>query len=750
MHLMEEELRRVKREADQYKGQWVRVKKRVAELEQGAQAKVGGGNRAITPNVDHFHHHFGDGKEKYGDDDKMEVEERGKGVKRKSEEHGNDPRPDEKQEKAVVSWGGIAPQVLRHDSVRERVAKHLLLRDEAGSYSWNSIIKKSEKEYDTTDSRTVDQVEHETKQFVKSILCHMATDPISTQNNDSRAMSVSGLLRVLLERFNTLFYAADTTTSLEKLDATEMDVDQPENERKSHDLVINVLSNRKQVNHATQSSRAVLYLLHIMHDVLNLSAIARDDLRWWFYKARQSEDTEGDASVETVDKYPENRGHPRIEGLPSNINLTHIKNHWSEALWSTSCRPIAEGDGWDASTMTSQCNVFFEILVGLMKGTQPIKSQGAFVNENNKILEFAQIKSIEFVSCLMSDAAPYNHFEPNAKHKTPYIWKFWFDSLFPSYSSSGTISDSSTSGDFFSIWEKGGGSQRENFLGQGRRYNTQLIMRAAESEDVPTKQSGGKQSSRVDKSKSIGTAPASQRDADGLVVDIKCKSLQLITHFITSSTSLHQSMYNVHKQPNSAAKEVSLAKRVIFAVLDDLDELAIPLLLSSHDFKENPTDFSHILELCHSCVMFLLVLSQTDAGIYLFRIQTKLDLEVGDVSRWSSSAIGCVTALLDALLLRMDKFVENQSEGSAAHYTSPIKSIVEKCMLFYKNLLLFVHNQSHARSKSKATSMLALVAEQRNVFVSCCHKVIALQGLSEDIKYEARLLLEEVMLDGDT
>ena len=748
IHLLEEELRRTKREADQYKGQWVRVKKRVADLEQNAQGQVER-NRAITPNVDHFHHHFGDEKEKQKDD-KMEVEKRNKGLKRKSEEHENDGGSREKQENLVVSWEGVTSQILKHTSVRERVAKHLLLLDESDKYSLINIIKYTDKKGESKDSQsrilsdsTGDQVEHETKQFVKSILCHMATGPMSTQNNNSCPDSVSGLVRILLERFNTLFYPHDATS----IDSTESDVDQSEHIKQYRDIFINVVSNGKQVNYATHSSKAVLYLLHLMHDILLLSASARDHLRWWFYKARRNEDAEEDSNVDAVEKSQESRTHPRIEGLPSNINMTQNTQKWSEALWNTSCQPIAEEHSWHALTMAAQCNAFFEILVGLMRGAPQTVSQGDHLNKNYTVLEYAQLKSIEFVSCLMSDAPPCNHFGPNAKIKTPYIWTFWFDSLFPSYSPSSIVSDSSNCGDFFSIWEISGGSHRKKFLGKGRRYNTQLVINAVKSEDVSTKQNGGKQSSRVGKSKSIGTTPPPHRDVDCLIVNVKCKSLQLMTHFISSSTSLHQSIYNVHSQSISAAKGTSLAKRILFAVLDDLDEFAIPLLISSHNSKENPTDFIRCLELCHSCVKFLLVLSQSDAGIHISRIQTKLDIEVGDSSRWSSSAIGCVTALLDALLLRIDKFGDHQYKCLSDNRTSVMRAIVENCILFYKNLLSFVHNQSRARSKSKTTSMLALVAEQRNVFVSCCHKVISMQGLNEDIKYEARLLLEEVLLD---
>ncbi|KAL3765785.1 hypothetical protein ACHAWO_011732 [Cyclotella atomus] len=740
IHLIEEELRRAKREADQYKGQWVRVKKRVAELEQ-----QGGddGMRAITPsNADHFHNHF---KEDGKSDVKMDAIE---GVKRKSGENEFDlgQKNDEKKSTTVQHLLHVTPPVARHESVRERIAKHLMLLDEMGCYSLNDVevgqtadaqaesdassnkLEPSDQSNSVSCKHSQDQLEQETKSFVKSILCHMVTDPsASDMSRIQHSMPVSGLVRILLERFNTLFYDCSCQKK-----STDMDVDHIDDRVKDGALTLTITFNGKRVNHAAKSWRAVLYLLDVIHDTLNLSAKARDNLRWWFYQARQTDDSE-DVEMSHHDATADSKAHTRIEGLPLNTSLTSNSDR-IEAPWNDNCRSSSnEDNGWNATTMHLACNKFYEILVGLMNGVPSI-------SKDNKILQHAQIKSIEIVSCLMSDAAPYDHDELNSRNKTPYLWKFWFDSLFPLYSTTEAQSDSFGMVDFFSIWEKDCCSYRKNLLGSGRRSYTQLI--TVKTEAVPTKHT--KQSSRGDKAKSA-TVSAQTKDFERLAMNVKCKSLQMLCHFISSSSSLHQNIFQVRNQAKSAVEGVSLAKRILFAVLDELDEFAIPFL-SSRITDKDQHDLDHCLDTCVAAMMFLLVLSRSDAGVHLLRVQTKLDFDIGGIYRWSSSAIGCVTAMMDGILL----CIEDGKESSAhANLFALLNAIVQQCILFYKNVLSFVHNQSNDRPKAKATSFKAIIADhQGTTFVSCCHRIVEQKVLSDELKYEARVLLEEFVLDG--
>ena len=466
IHLVEEELRRAKREADQYKSQWVRAKKQIENRGDTS-------SRSITPsNVDHFHNHFGEDRI---DNGKEIGDKKMKGVKRKSEEHDVDKGQDEEKDKSSVLNALVTPQVMqKHDSVSVCLAKHVSLLDEMGRYALDSLRSNNGKEANSsTESNKVnvtqhpaatattptdepqcqniipqsteDKVEHETKSFVNSILCHMIAGPASNADHHLPiVMSVSGLIHVLLEKFNTLFHDCSNTN------------------RQESRVDINMSVNQKQDNDTVHSWRAILYLLHVLHDILSLSAKGRDDLRLRFYNALQSVDS-GDLEMNTAEKKADRRVHPLIDGLPSLKTEYTPNTDRKETLWNSSCRFNAnEGYSWDSSTMTLSCNLFYTLLVKLMMGLQAI-------DEDKRFAQLAQIKAIELVSCLMSDAPPYNHFESTKRNKTPYhLWKFWFDSLFPTYSNS----SASDAVDFFTPWEKC--NHQNNLLVSGRRYYTQL------------------------------------------------------------------------------------------------------------------------------------------------------------------------------------------------------------------------------------------------------------------------------------
>ncbi|KAL7486354.1 hypothetical protein ACHAW6_011946 [Cyclotella cf. meneghiniana] len=787
VHLIEEELRRVKREADQYKGQWVRVKKRVAELEAGIS---GGGvgndcesSRAITPSSadPRFHNHFGEHVATMG-----EEKSKSPGVKRKFQSDQDTENCQEKKESA--SFITRPPAAHKYDSVRQRLIKHLLLRDEMGCYVLENNIKhlarspevngqdnkvplsqsasegNCERKHEMILGDDVDkhyfikcsaqkialQVEQGTVSHVKSILCHMlvgaSVPPDEYTHNIHGAMSISGLVRVLLERFNSLFvdYLANGQTQ------ESMEVANQSFDKKDHRMVLVLYSDgnaEAKATYATHSWRAVLYILHVLQDIILLSGKTRDDLRWWFYRSRhsvRSRSTTDDSGIPAIETIPESQINTRIEGLPSqNTDQDLLTHDRKEALWSACCLSVTNtDDGWDASTMALPVNKFYEIIVGLMKGHLYPSQDNCFPLETEKeIAQYAQVKSIEFVLRLMSDAAPYDHGDVNCSRKTPYLWKFWFDSLFPMYSiTSGLAPDSSVIGDFFSLWETSGGNYREKLIGSGRRYHTQRPTNTAGFDVQPINLIGDKQSSKSDKSKTR-TLSVELTELERIVIDTKIKSLQLICHFILSSSSVHQSMYKIPS---------SFAKRVLFGVLDELDEFVIPCILSRNTLNQGMQDLGRCLDLCYSCMVFILVLSRSDAGLHLLRIQTRLDFQIGGRSRWSSSAIACVSTLLDNVLSCVAEFEDEDTTASVnAEHAPLLKRIVELCILFFTNLLAFVHSQQVGRDslKSQAPSLKSFIDEEYNIFLSCCQKVLSLKMFRDQLKYETCLLLEEILLD---
>jgi hypothetical protein len=782
VHLIEEELRRMKREADQYKGQWIRVKKRVAELEAG----ISGGDvandcessRAITPsNTDpHFHSHFGE------DVAMMDgAKSKSPGTKRKFYSDQDTENCQETKESASFI---IRPPVShKYDSVRQRFIKHLLLRDEMGCYSLENNLKHLarspevngqdnkvpvsqsasegncerkharpraadvEKHYLTNCSaqKLAIQVEKETVSYVKSILCHMmvgASIPTDEYTQNIRgAMSISGLVRVLLERFNSLFVDHRANSKMQE----SMEIVNQSFDKKDKGMVLVLYSdgnNEAKVTYATYSWRAVLYILHVIQDIVLLSEKTRDDLRWWLYQSQhsgRSRSSTDDSGIPAQEIRQERQINTRIEGLPpQNPEQDLFTRDRKEALWIACCLPVTnKDDGWDASTMALPVNKFYEIIVGLMKGHVCPSQDNCFHLETEKeIAQYAQVKSIEFVLCLMSDAAPYDHADLNCSRKTPYLWKFWFDSLFPMYSTTSRLAaDSSVIGDFFSLWETSGGNHRGKLIGSGRRYHTQRPTDTAGFDIQSIKLIGDKQSSKSDKSKII-TLSVELTELERIVIVTKIRSLQLISDFMLSSRSVHQSMYTTPS---------SLAKRVLFGVLDELDEFVIPCILSRNTLNQPLQDLGHCLELCYSCMVFILVLSRSDAGLHLLRIQTRLDFQIGGRSRWSSSAIACVTALLDNVLSYIAECEDEDTKASVNAEHAPLL----KRIVVFTNLLAFGHSRQVGRDrlKSQAPSLMSFVDEEYNIFLSCCHRVLSLKMFRDQLKYETRLLLEEVLLD---
>ncbi len=819
------------------------MKRRVAELENGgggsgggmAGGEDGGTTRTITPrnaewNSNHEGHHFPEDHQMNSNDAKK----RG-GTKRKTQSldnvhhNGVDMTAvaeviDAKSNN--VKWKyQMVPSVVtpKHDSLRQRLANHLLLRDEMGCFSIElddatslfnfaeeegttkgaksqskttsqKVSKQTTQSVDLTPNNRSSQVELEIEQemraYVKSILYQMIDAPAASESS-AQSMSISGLAHVLLVKLNSLFVENTTTNH----DAMEVDGggDVTVVRNNVQQLMILVLKanelpqttgkSSNTVTLTTNSWRAVFYLLNVLNDILVLSETARSDLRWWLYQARQSgsSSTINDVSggeAKTSDSN-ELKSHPRIEGL----SAMKLRQCWweesdhKEATWTGNCQTDYVGDGWEPLTMSQPCNTFFELLVGLMKRNIVESSPATTCSytelisplEATKYLtQHVQMKTIDLVSVLMSDATPYNHAESNCGSKTPYLWKFWFNSLFPLYSATSNEAPVHSLeyalGDFLSLWEQKGGYSRSRLLGTGRRHFTQLLGNTVGGDAVSSKhgeRGGSSIHGKHDKSK-LGALSKEQRRYEQLSVDIKCRILQLVTHLMLSSSSVRQSMH--HSVKNGDTEGVTLAKRALAVVLDEVDEVIVPFLsISSSD--QQVLGIHRCLRLCHSSVQFLVALSRSDEGLQLLRLQTRLEMQLAGRSRWSSSAISCVTLALDGVLSRALQRENNETDMIQDSNLIPLlNSNVKQCILFFKRILSFVHSQHQLVSghSKTTTTFLALISEQREVFLSCCQRILAIGSspptvtdapkilrVGEELMYETRMLLEEVLIDDD-
>ncbi len=851
VHLVEEELRRTRMEAEKYKGSWIRQKKRVAELESGnssgGQLNGGGSDRSVWN--DHFassNNAWGRAADEGGAEGGGEFTVENVELRRVTPNISNDDHADDTGDRNFMTKIGHAKRMYRsigntnlvdttlqanvggvtssngvEDSGRQRLARLILNRDEMGCHSLGgsepaaltkdgavesvavaSIIGVPNDEREQarqglnsgkhndklqTEMHQDHRIEKELRAFVKSILWQMVDAPEggleSTSANGN--LSVSGLCQVLLVKFNALFRLVDThndsTTSVDELGDHPGRNSKLPSVRVSHfeqqRLVLLAYkregSEYKLVTHATISWRAVLYLLSVIHDMLLLSAKLREDLRWWLHQSRQSgelfECTNGDklnsprAGIPSQTKAEEPPTRLRIEGLLSIKRLDRYSNaNWQATSFITDyeSRSFQQLSYWDPISINEHYNDFFELIVGLMKGN--VRNHSKYDNsgskssnlesEQNVLAEIVQLKAIELVSTIMSDADPDDHGGDDRGWRTPSLWNLWLDALLPSLMQA---SDAQSIGGFFSPREKSDPCCAS--FGNGRMHSTQLLKgypcgidshKTGKNSHTDNRSSHGKSESKTSRTE-LPMFKENVKVEGHLAIRIKGRILRLITHATLCSRSVQNCLY----QSSCREMKSSLAKRVLAAVLDCMEEYIAPFLSSdSSSDVHHVHDTEQCLRFCLCCIQFLTILTGTHEGVRLLRMQMRLESGEGEPSRWSQSAIGCITTVLSCALDFVQK-LEKKFETSYFHsrcFSGELNALVGECIHFFNSIHLFLEQENDF--SSKAISFVSLVSEHSTLFESCCQRILACQSrvdasdsrllhVSGDLRNEVRDLL---------
>ncbi|KAK1740606.1 hypothetical protein QTG54_008701 [Skeletonema marinoi] len=777
IHLVQEELRRVKMEADKYKGSWVRSKKRVTELEHN------GGNGKTTNRVSQHDTNQENNVKLSTFGFPTDIETR---RVTPSNLFGNNPESNANEcapnttagqqlfesdttaisgskrkmveQPSLVGAGlttvlphGLVSQTAhfyenqsKHDTVVQRLARHLIMRDEMGCYSLTQMqlslldvgsennaepeatANANPNDNSATTHHSMQQSlakGEETRSQIRSILYQvMDTDGIITESSGSicKQSSSSGIFFILLTRLNSLF------------DNTKTQVDD--------DDINHLMEHDHSISCGSVPSMSVLHILRVMCDVLSLSAKARDDLRYWLYQSQQplgsvheQKSSAGSSSLSLV--------HSRIEGLSSNL-IKLVSDDSKEALWTGTCRAtlIDRGNEWDPMTMSQPSNAFFGILVALMKGIS-YGSTSFDLESKGNMTQLIREQATRLVLTLMSDAP---HYRVESVKRTPYLWKFWFDSLFPtnSMNESGTEKVTEQVEDFFSLWEvvaDGRGSGR-------KRCNRPMAQEASKSNKQKRSNNGTIRSRRRE---------ATVEQEEQLSVRVKCGIIQLLTHLVVSSSSVQQDIY----QP-TGSESLPLARRVLAAVLDEVDGYIVPLLSSSLPKAKTQSALNY-LQLCFSCNQFILALSKSNEGIQMLRYQMRVESGKDGQTHWSHSAISCMALVLNsALSCAIGMEQEEFTPTWATDLTPYLNRIAEQCIAFFKTLQSFAHNQKRNSSKSKPPTFASLISEQHLVLLSCFQKLStrehtanAVSGtscllwISDEMKYDVQVMMEEALYD---
>jgi hypothetical protein len=697
-----------------------------------------------------------------------------------------------------------APSALVDDEDRVRrraVATSLLNREGGATLSMFSFATSSnalsfflppdasaDADSATTNARVADRdIEIDARSSVRSILCHMADDDSSSSSN----LSVSGFFHVLVMRFNSLFRLLDVPSPLPIEDgdvvmgergATASRTPSSYREGAANRMLALVIMDSRMTSvekseeglcswpcamYTAVSWGAAFYLLGVMRDVLVLSGDARDDVRLWLHRALVSDDSGDDDYIRCSSSGTEPKCDVGYWGMGaigrSDRSQDPNRNR------AAKCR-----NKWDPLTMSQPFNLFYAFLLGLMKGNVfEYSSTGKQVSDctesAHSLCQLIQLKAIDLVSILMSDAPRHDHLEVGDTNRTPFLWSFWFDSLTSPVLTTRQSSDVplvGLVGDFLSSFEDTDNSRWNLLLGSGRKYSTRLLAFSRMSSEQNKR--GAEKQSRAS-NRQYRADPASQSSKvfiDGtskvdshLSILVKEKILRLLSHLVLSSSSINQSLYRIVDEDT----KTTLAKRILSAVLDQVDNYIVPCLssdLSSDNAGAGNVD--RCLRLTSCCIHFLLIMSRSTEGIRMLRLQMRLESEEDEPSRWSRSAIGCTTAVLNGVLSYAFQIEDNMDfpQLKCVGFVCSLTSIVDQCIAFFKGLLMFVERQRESSCKS-TTTFLVLVSEHRVVFQSCCERILACQSpnkisdpprllrFSEGLKSDVRCLFEELVIDAE-
>ncbi len=349
------------------------------------------------------------------------------------------------------------------------------------------------------------------------------------------------------------------------------------------------------------------------------------------------------------------------------------------------------------------------------------------------LVQLIQLKAVNLVSALMSNAPLYDHAEDDQANRMQYLWIFWFDSLIPLVRSTRPSSDIVPIGDFLSQWEKRDSYPGNHSLRSGRKHLTWLLaishMPNKQNKQGTEKQGrAGNRPSRGN-SKSQSTRVCIDRNSKlhcHLSILVKEKKNCLLSHFVISLSSVNQSLY----QNVDGETKTSIAKQILSAVLDQMEQYIVPYLTSgpsSDNSCDAKVSVDQCLHLCSCCIRFLLIMARSNEGIQMLRLQMRLELEEDKPSCWLRSSIGCMAAILDGMLSFAMQIEEMEDSNlKSAGFACALNSIVDQCIDFFKMLLLFVERQRE--SSSKSATFLVLTSKHHTILQSCCQRILAHQS----------------------
>ena len=455
----------------------------------------------------------------------------------------------------------------------------------------------------------------------------------------------------------------------------------------------------------------VVRLFVVLREVLALSSEARNVLRTWIAQTAYP-DIPSSATVgapKSIASLSKTRS--RINFLGSDDTskardetLVEMNVNVREALrGALTLGPRVEGtsDCWDEKIVESTCGKFRDILCSAILG---LHSMGQPVD----VIGQSGIGRLETEACslflvLMNDAP-----SPSGSHDLG-IWAVWFDELLPTAfleSSSTEPSATNPGNDLVAVLEDG----------------SDLV--------------GGFPRRRASKKKVRFLASRhSSRRALNFVMEMKDFALQILLRLVNCCDDTR----------NRLMQGDPLARRVLAAVLDELEGGIVPLLdtpSTNSNLNRIRKITEHPLQFCLGATKYISMLCRSTEGFELLRTQMTADFSRSGGRREQLSFSG-IAIMVDVLRCTLTASKNVHCELNSDLVTRS-RSVRDEIVSFFGILWLQVTQSRLAEGEAENDTLLSIVDERRETFIGCFS---ALQDvrMKKTIDADTLLVVEQIM-----
>eukprot|EP00978_Attheya_sp_CCMP212_P017290 scaffold46035_cov54-Attheya_sp.AAC.2 len=473
----------------------------------------------------------------------------------------------------------------------------------------------------------------------------------------------------------------------------------------------------------------------------------------------------------------------RLERAATQLRDTVLPSSHSTPSMSHYSRNKRRRMEWESIDRTDTCQWFVLHLTTLMKGTpQPdtiLSTAGA--KERRLANSKLQMEAIQLFLVLMSDAPPNNE-DDSGENNNNNPWTLWFQKLV-----SVPCNDHGTKHktDFLSFLEDNLDISAASEVVDSSIYSRQRYIRKAlertwshmsddnadpvgdteSSKKMPDKEVHQQQQTPSSKMGATDDSHTDWNVEDQEQQRIVCwnvKSLifQTLTRFLLSSKAIRQTLFQEY--PSDPQVPMTLARRILAAVLDNLQDDILPQLRSL-DNNERTSDDRHdaILDMCMSLMRLFFILAQQTKGIVL--LQTKMAIgggvdqndEDGQSSMMLHAPSG-VTLLIDLLKIAVDRSASCSSSSDQQPSSKAWSALVNHVVALFHLMLVDIQRMRHAIETGKqtasthnpsVTTLLSITLDRREMFLTCCHLILQGANIDNETKWYARMLLDEISYD---